>query len=148
VKVLVLHGPNLNLLGTRQPEIYGSTTLAQIDHLLEVRGGELGVEVTVTQSNSEGTLVDAIQEAREAVSGILINPGGYSHTSVAIRDALLAVGIPAVEIHLSNPSAREEFRHVDLVAGACLGVVAGFGARGYVVALEQLVTTLRASQAD
>jgi 3-dehydroquinate dehydratase-2 len=148
VKVLVLHGPNLNLLGTRQPEIYGSTTLAQIDHLLEVRGGELGVEVTATQSNSEGILVDAIQEAREAVSGILINPGGYSHTSVAIRDALLAVGIPAVEIHLSNPSAREEFRHVDLVAGACLGVVAGFGARGYVVALEQLVTTLRASQAD
>jgi 3-dehydroquinate dehydratase-2 len=148
VRVLVLHGPNLNLLGTRQPEIYGSTTLAQIDHLLEVRGGELGVEVTATQSNSEGTLVDAIQEAREAVSGILINPGGYSHTSVAIRDALLAVGIPAVEIHLSNPSAREEFRHVDLVAGACLGVVAGFGARGYVVALEQLVTTLRASQAD
>lgn len=148
MKVLVLHGPNLNLLGTRQPEIYGSTTLAQIDHLLEVRGGELGVEVTATQSNSEGTLVDAIQEAREAVSGILINPGGYSHTSVAIRDALLAVGIPAVEIHLSNPSAREEFRHVDLVAGACLGVVAGFGARGYVVALEQLVTTLRASQAD
>lgn len=144
----MLHGPNLNLLGTRQPEIYGSTTLAQIDHLLEVRGGELGVEVTATQSNSEGTLVDAIQEAREAVSGILINPGGYSHTSVAIRDALLAVGIPAVEIHLSNPSAREEFRHVDLVAGACLGVVAGFGARGYVVALEQLVTTLRASQAD
>lgn len=148
MRVLVLHGPNLNLLGTRQPEIYGSTTLAQIDHLLEVRGGELGVEVTATQSNSEGTLVDAIQEAREAVSGILINPGGYSHTSVAIRDALLAVGIPAVEIHLSNPSAREEFRHVDLVAGACLGVVAGFGARGYVVALEQLVTTLRASQAD
>ncbi len=148
MKVLVLHGPNLNLLGTRQPEIYGSTTLAQIDHLLEVRGGELGVEVTATQSNSEGILVDAIQEAREAVSGILINPGGYSHTSVAIRDALLAVGIPAVEIHLSNPSAREEFRHVDLVAGACLGVVAGFGARGYVVALEQLVTTLRASQAD
>lgn len=148
MKVLVLHGPNLNLLGTRQPEIYGSTTLAQIDHLLEVRGGELGVEVTVTQSNSEGALVDAIQEAREAVSGILINPGGYSHTSVAIRDALLAVGIPAVEVHLSNPSAREEFRHVDLVAGACLGVVAGFGARGYVVALEQLVTTLRASQAD
>jgi 3-dehydroquinate dehydratase-2 len=148
VKVLVLHGPNLNLLGTRQPEIYGSTTLAQIDHLLEVRGGELGVEVTATQSNSEGTLVDAIQEAREAVSGILINPGGYSHTSVAIRDALLAVGIPAVEVHLSNPSAREEFRHVDLVAGACLGVVAGFGARGYVVALEQLVTTLGASHAD
>lgn len=148
MKVLVLHGPNLNLLGTRQPEIYGSTTLAQIDHLLEVRGGELGVEVTVTQSNSEGALVDAIQEAREAVSGILINPGGYSHTSVAIRDALLAVGIPAVEVHLSNPSAREEFRHVDLVAGACLGVVAGFGARGYVVALEQLVTTLGASHAD
>jgi 3-dehydroquinate dehydratase-2 len=148
VKVLVLHGPNLNLLGSRQPEIYGSTTLAQIDHLLQVRGGELGVEVTATQSNSEGTLVDAIQEAREGVAGILINPGGYSHTSVAIRDALLAVGVPAVEVHLSNPSAREEFRHVDLVAGACLGVVAGFGARGYVVALEQLVATLRASQAD
>ncbi|MGC1184014.1 MAG: type II 3-dehydroquinate dehydratase [Candidatus Dormiibacterota bacterium] len=148
MKVLVLHGPNLNLLGIRQPEIYGTTTLAEIDQLLTVRGSELGVEVTAAQSNSEGGLVDAIQVARAWSSGIVINPGGYSHTSVAIRDALLAVGLPAVEVHLSNPAAREEFRQVDLVAGACLGVVAGFGPRGYVIALEQLVAALAPASTD
>ncbi|HVC22056.1 MAG TPA: type II 3-dehydroquinate dehydratase [Candidatus Dormibacteraeota bacterium] len=148
MRVLVLHGPNLNLLGTRQPEIYGTTTLAEIDRLLTDRGTDLAVEVTTAQSNSEGGLVDAIQAARPLVSGIVINPGGYSHTSVAIRDALLAVGLPAVEVHLSNPAAREEFRHVDLVAGACLGVVAGFGPRGYVIALEQLVAALAQAPTD
>ena len=143
MRVLVLQGPNLNLLGTRQPEIYGTTTLAEIEAAIASRGAELGVEVHSEQSNSEGALVDAVQSARDSFDGILINPGGYSHTSVAIRDALLAVGLPAVEVHLSNPSAREEFRHVDLVAGACLGVVAGFGPGGYLVALEQLVVHLR-----
>lgn len=143
MRVLVVHGPNLNLLGTRQPEIYGQTTLAEIDAEVATRGEQLGVAVRSLQSNSEGALVDAVQGARNSADGILINPGGYSHTSVAIRDALLAVGLPAVEVHLSNPSAREEFRHVDLVAGACLGVVAGFGAGGYVVALEQLVLHIR-----
>lgn len=143
MRVLVLHGPNLNLLGTREPEIYGTATLQEIDAAITTRAAELGVEVHSEQSNSEGGLVDAIQGARGARDGILINPAGYSHTSVAIRDALMAVGLPAVEVHLSNPSAREEFRHVDLVAGACLGVVAGFGPRGYLAALEQLVAYLR-----
>jgi 3-dehydroquinate dehydratase-2 len=143
MRVLVLHGPNLNLLGSRQPEIYGTATLTEIDATIASRGTELGVEVHSEQSNSEGALVDAIQGARESADGILINPAGYSHTSVAIRDALLAVALPAVEVHLSNPSAREEFRHVDLVAGACLGVVAGFGPAGYLLALERLVVHLR-----
>ncbi|HVB54530.1 MAG TPA: type II 3-dehydroquinate dehydratase [Candidatus Acidoferrales bacterium] len=147
MRILVLHGPNLNLLGSRQPEIYGTATLAEIDAAIASRGAELGVDVRSEQSNSEGGLVDAVQGARGSVDGIVINPAGYSHSSVAIRDALLAVGLPAVEIHLSNPSAREEFRHVDLVAGACLGVVAGFGQRGYLMALEQLVYHLRDREA-
>jgi 3-dehydroquinate dehydratase-2 len=143
VKVLVLHGPNLNLLGTREPEIYGRTTLREIDIGLASRGKDLGVEVEAVQSNSEGALVDAIQGALGSADGIVINPAAYSHTSVAIRDALKAVGIPAVEVHLSNPAAREEFRHTDLVAGACQGVVAGFGRDGYLIAFEQLVARLR-----
>jgi 3-dehydroquinate dehydratase-2 len=143
VKVLVLHGPNLNLLGNREPEIYGRTTLTEIDASLASRAQELGVELESVQSNSEGNLVDAIQGAQDGADGIIINPAAYSHTSVAILDALKAVGLPAVEVHLSNPAAREEFRHVDLVAGACLGVVAGFGREGYLIALEQLVARLR-----
>jgi 3-dehydroquinate dehydratase-2 len=144
MRILVLHGPNLNLLGSREPEIYGTATLAEIDASLVAQGQALGVEVASVQSNSEGALVDAIQGAHGSVDGIVINPAGYSHTSVAIRDALVAVDLPAVEVHLSNPAAREEFRHVDLVAGACLGTVTGFGPNGYLVALEQLVASLRA----
>lgn len=144
MRVLVLHGPNLNLLGTREPEIYGTSTLTEIDAGLASRGQELGVEVEAVQSNSEGALVDAIQAGQGSADGIIINPAAYSHTSVAIRDALKAVGLPAVEVHLSNPAAREEFRHVDLVAGACQGVVAGFGGDGYLIALDQLVARLRA----
>jgi 3-dehydroquinate dehydratase-2 len=144
MRILVLHGPNLNLLGSREPEIYGTATLAEIDASLVARGQALGVEVATVQSNSEGALVDAIQGAQGSVDGVVINPAGYSHTSVAIRDALVAVDLPAVEVHLSNPAAREEFRHVDLVAGACLGTVTGFGPNGYLVALEQLVASLRA----
>lgn len=143
MKVLVLHGPNLNLLGTREPEIYGTKTLAEIDAEVAARAAELQAEARSMQSNSEGGLVDAIQQARDWAGGIIINPAGYSHTSVAIRDALLAVELPAVEVHLSNPAAREEFRHVDLVAGACFGVVAGFGADGYLIALEQLVARVK-----
>jgi 3-dehydroquinate dehydratase-2 len=146
VKILVLHGPNLNLLGTRQPEIYGTKTLAEIDAAIAARGGELGVETSSRQSNSEGELVDAIQNARGWADALVINPAAYSHTSIAIRDALLAVGLPAVEVHLSNPSAREDFRHLDLVAGACLGVVAGFGSVGYLIALEQLAMRKEVSQ--
>jgi 3-dehydroquinate dehydratase-2 len=140
---MVLHGPNLNLLGTREPEIYGTTTLREIDADLARRGEDLGVAVDALQSNAEGALVDAIQRAQGSADGIIINPAAYSHTSIAIRDALMAVGLPAVEVHLSNPAAREEFRHVDLVAGACQGVVAGFGRDGYLIALEQLVAGLR-----
>ncbi|MGH7639582.1 MAG: type II 3-dehydroquinate dehydratase [Candidatus Dormibacteria bacterium] len=143
MKVLLLNGPNLNLLGTRQPDIYGQSTLAEIEAKVRQRCLELGAELQARQSNSEGELIDAIQAAPGlGVAGIILNPGGYSHTSVAIRDALLAVELPAVEVHLSNPMAREEFRRTDLVAGACFGVVAGFGSRGYLVALEELVIRL------
>ncbi len=143
LRIQVLHGPNLNLLGEREPEIYGRLSLEEIDRRIEERARELGVDVRALQTNGEGAMVEAIQEARGWADGILINPAGYSHTSVAIRDALAAVGIPAVEVHLSNPSAREPFRQVDLVAGACAGVVAGFGWRSYLMGLEALARVLR-----
>ncbi|HEV8572042.1 MAG TPA: type II 3-dehydroquinate dehydratase [Actinomycetota bacterium] len=138
IRVLVLHGPNLNLLGERQPEVYGTVTLGEIDLRIEQRARELGVEVRAVQSNVEGDLVTAIQEVRNWADGIVINAAGYSHTSVAIRDAISAVRIPTVEVHLSNPAAREEFRRAGIVAEACTGVVAGFGWRSYVLALEAL----------
>ena len=139
MKILVLHGPNLNMLGTREPEIYGDLTLEQIDVFINQRANELGVEVVTSQSNVEGELVTLIQDAAGWADAILINPGGYSHTSVAIRDAISSVDLPAVEVHLSNPAAREEFRHTDIVAGACVGVVGGFGWRSYLMGLEALV---------
>jgi 3-dehydroquinate dehydratase II len=138
VRVLVLHGPNLNLLGTREPEVYGAMTLDDVDARIRERAKELGIEVETAQSNGEGELIDMIQGASGEFDAIVINPGGYSHTSVAIRDAIAGVGLPAIEVHLSNPSAREDFRKVDIVAGACRGVVAGFGWRSYVMALEAL----------
>ena len=138
MRVLVLHGPNLNLLGTREPEVYGTMTLDDVDARIRERAAELGMEVESAQSNGEGELIDRIQGARGTFDAIVINPGGYSHTSVAIRDAIAGVGLPAIEVHLSNPSAREDFRKVDVVAGACRGVVAGFGWRSYVMALEAL----------
>jgi 3-dehydroquinate dehydratase-2 len=138
VKVLVLHGPNLNLLGTREPDVYGTMTLADVDARIRERATELGIEVETAQSNGEGELIDLIQGAPGRYDAIVINPGGYSHSSVAIRDAIAGVGLPAIEVHLSNPSAREDFRKVDLVAGACRGVVAGFGWRSYAMALEAL----------
>ncbi|MHB1527132.1 MAG: type II 3-dehydroquinate dehydratase [Candidatus Dormibacteria bacterium] len=139
MKVLVLNGPNLNLLGTREPDLYGRATLNDVEAALSARAGVLGVSVEARQSNSEGELVTWVQGAKDFADGIIINPGGYSHSSVAIRDALAAVGLPAVEVHLTNPAAREWFRQTDLVAGACVGVVAGFGLSGYLVALERLV---------
>ncbi|HCO03798.1 MAG TPA: type II 3-dehydroquinate dehydratase [Actinobacteria bacterium] len=138
MKVFVLHGPNLNLLGEREPGVYGSLTLAQVEERIRDRAAELGIDITTQQSNVEGELVTAIQEARTWADAVVFNPGGYSHTSVAIRDAVAAVAIPVVEVHLSNPSARAEFRHTDLVAGACVGVVAGFGWRSYTMALEAI----------
>ncbi|MGH7698555.1 MAG: type II 3-dehydroquinate dehydratase [Candidatus Dormibacteria bacterium] len=137
-RVLVLNGPNLNLLGGREPEVYGAQTLAQLEEQVHVHARKLSLEVRCRQSNSEGALIDEIHEARAWADAILINPGGYSHTSVAIRDALVGVGLLAIEVHLSNPYAREEFRHVDLVAGGCAAVVCGFGVAGYLMALDQV----------
>jgi len=144
VNVLVLHGPNLNLLGEREPQTYGTVTLEEIDRRVTLRAEQLGVTVRSRQSNVEGELVDLIQDASGWADGMVINPAGYSHTSVAIRDAIAAVGIPTVEVHLSNPSAREDFRRTDIVAGACVGVVAGFGWRSYEMALDALVDRLSA----
>lgn len=141
--ILVLHGPNLNLLGMREPEIYGSDTLAEIDRRLAALGKELGVEVRSQQSNGEGALIDALHAAREWAAGVVFNPGGYTHTSVALRDAISAIGIPVVEVHLSNVQAREPFRRKSLLTGVCAGVVGGFGAVSYELGLRGLVSLLR-----
>jgi 3-dehydroquinate dehydratase II len=132
----VLHGPNLNLLGTREPDVYGRVTLAEIDAGLKAAAGTLDVEVETFQSNHEGALIDRVQAAREEASAIVINPGGLTHTSVALRDALAAVGLPVIEVHLSNVAAREEFRHRSLIAPISVGQVVGLGALGYRLALE------------
>ena len=143
MRILVLHGPNLNLLGEREPAVYGKLTLAEIDARIAARGKELGAEVRSAQSNVEGVLVDKIQEARTWAAGIILNAGGYSHTSVAIRDAVASITIPTISVHLTNPAAREEFRRIDVIATASKGVVAGFGWRSYLIALEALVALLR-----
>jgi len=142
VRVLVLHGPNLNLLGRREPETYGSVTLSQIDERLRDLAGVLNVQLETFQSNSEGALIDAVQAAMDRVDGILINPGGYTHTSVALRDAIAGIGLPAVEVHLSNVHAREEFRHRSLIAPVCVGQIAGFGWRSYALGLQGLVDAI------
>ncbi len=140
---LLLNGPNLNLLGTREPDVYGSTTLPQIESALASLAKEFGDQITAKQSNGEGELVDLLQGAADWADGALFNPGGYTHTSVAIRDAVAAVGYPVVEVHLSNPAAREEFRHTSLVSAVCRGTVAGFGAAGYEAAYRALRATIQ-----
>jgi 3-dehydroquinate dehydratase-2 len=134
--IYVLSGPNLNLLGTREPEIYGHQTLEDVRRLCEARASALGREVVFRQSNHEGELIDWIQEAREKACALVINPAGYGHTSVAILDALKAVGVPVIECHLSNPASREAFRHQTYVSLAATGVVSGFGAASYELAVE------------
>ena len=143
MKILVLNGPNLNLLGRREPGIYGREDLEAIIERVRARAGELGVEVDAAQSNDEGALVSTIGEAPGRYDGIIFNPAAYTHTSVALRDALLAAGVPCVEVHLSNTHAREEFRHRSLTAAACVGQIMGFGGQGYVLALEALVEAVR-----
>jgi 3-dehydroquinate dehydratase-2 len=148
VRIQVLHGPNLNLLGTRDPAIYGTTTLAEIDRELARRAQARGAVLRSAQSNVEGVLVDLIQRARRWASAIVINPGGYTHTSVAIRDAIDAVGLPTVEVHLSNIHAREPFRHESITAAKCLGQISGFGAQSYYLGLDAALAHVEASARD
>ncbi|CCQ94452.1 3-dehydroquinate dehydratase, type II [[Clostridium] ultunense Esp] len=143
MKIQVIHGPNLNLLGQREPEIYGRMTLEEIDNRLSRLGKELGCEVFSSQSNHEGEIVDLIQKAGQQVQGILLNPAAYTHTSVAIRDAIAAVGLPTVEIHLSNIHKRESFRHHSFISPVAIGVIVGFGAYGYEMGLRALVHYIR-----
>ena len=140
LKILLLHGPNLNLLGTREPNVYGSITLAQIDARLQKKAKQAGVGLVCFQSNGEGVLIDRIQEAKnEGVEFIVINPGAYTHTSIALRDALAAVAIPFIEVHLSNVHAREEFRKHSFLSDLAVGVVTGLGADGYDFALDAAI---------
>jgi 3-dehydroquinate dehydratase II len=141
--LLILHGPNLNLLGLREPGIYGSMTLSQINHLLEQDAVALGVNLAFLQSNSEGALVDAIHAAMGIHQGLLINAGAYTHTSVALRDAIAGTKIPTVEVHLSNIYRREEFRHHSYIAPVAIGQISGFGAESYRLGLQALVFHLR-----
>ncbi len=134
--ILILNGPNLNLLGTREPEIYGAETLTQIEDACAARAGELGLTIDCRQSNSEGDLVDWIQEGGRDFDAIILNAGGYTHTSVAILDALKGCGVPVIEVHLSNIYRREEFRHNSYVSRAARGIIAGFGSHGYLLALD------------
>ncbi len=140
--VLVLHGPNLDLLGEREPEIYGETSLAALDSRLEEYGQSLGLEVRCAQSNHEGALIDQLHDARRWAAGVVLNAGGYTHTSVALRDAVAAIRIPVVEVHLSNLAAREEFRQRSLIAPVCRGSISGFGERSYLLGLQALAFIL------
>ena len=143
ISILVVHGPNLNLLGIREPQTYGSTTLAQIDQNLQQEAQRLQVSLSCVQSNHEGALVDMIHQAQGKHQGIIINAGAYTHTSVAIRDALAGVAIPTVEVHLSNIYRREEFRHHSYIAAIAIGQISGFGANSYLLGLQALVTHLQ-----
>lgn len=144
MKILVLHGPNLNLLGLREPEIYGAMTLNDINEKMIALGKELGADVKCLQSNHEGALIDALHDARTWAAGVVFNPGGYTHTSVALRDAISAIVIPVIEAHLSNVYAREEFRHTSLISAVCKGKVTGFGWRSYELGLRGLVDIIKA----
>ena len=144
-RVLVLNGPNLNLLGTREPDVYGSTTLQDVEDELHKHAQVLGATIECRQSNVEGELIDWLHEARDRFDGIVINPGGLTHTSVSLRDAISACGLPTVEVHVSNTAARETFRHKSLVAAVCIGSVIGFGKDSYTLGLRGLIEYLNAA---
>ncbi len=146
MNVLVIHGPNLNLLGTREPDVYGTRTLAEIDDEIRARAATLGAEVRTVQHSAEGDIIDTIHSARRWADGIVINPAAYTHSSIAIRDAIAAVGLPAVEVHLSNIRAREPFRRRSVVSGVVDGVISGLGAFGYLAALEYLAAWRRSEK--
>ena len=140
MKILFLNGPNLNLLGTREPEVYGRTTLKDIETKVRERAATFGAEIDFRQSNAEGELVAWIQQSKGIYNVIVLNAAAYTHTSIALRDAITAVGVPTIEIHLSNIHAREEFRHKSLIAPVCVGQISGFGADSYILALEASVS--------
>lgn len=142
-KILVIHGPNLNMLGTREPEKYGTSTLDEINAAIKSHVSKTGIEVQIFQSNHEGEIVDKIQQARDSFDGLIINPAAYTHTSIVIRDAILLLDIPIVEIHLSNIYKRESFRHKSMLSDVVTGQIAGFGAFGYLMALDAIVNTLQ-----
>lgn len=141
-RILLLHGPNLNLLGVRQPEVYGAMSLEQINERAQGHAAARGVQLQTLQSNHEGALIDCLLAARETVDGVVINAGALTHTSLALRDAISSVGLPAVEVHLSNVHAREEFRHNSMLVGVCVGMVSGFGWRSYLLAIDALLGQL------
>lgn len=143
LNVLVLHGPNLNLLGTREPDVYGTDTLADIDSQLTALAEELKIMIRIKQSNSEEILIEALHSAREWANGVLFNPGAFTHTSVALRDAIAAIDVPVVEIHLSNIHARESFRRESLLAPVCVGSISGFGSQSYMLGLQALKTHMK-----
>jgi len=147
MRILVVNGPNLNLLGKREPGIYGADSLDDIMKRLAIRGRELGVDIESFQSNDEGALVSRIGESAGRCDGIILNPAAYTHTSVALRDAIQAAGVPCVEVHLSNIHAREEFRHRSMTAGVCVGQICGFGATSYVLGMDGLVEFLKRKKA-
>lgn len=147
-RILVLNGPNLNLLGMREPGVYGSESYEAICRRIADKAGELGLETEFFQSNSEGGLIDALHAAMGTADGVILNAGGYTHTSVAIRDAIAAIRLPVVEVHLSNIHAREEFRHTSLIAPVCRGQIAGFGADSYILALYALDSLLKAGKRE